>query len=58
MKIQIEVDPQLIRPNDNKKIVGSYKKIKNDLGWTPEISIEKSLSDVIQYWQTKLDDYS
>jgi len=58
MKIQIEVDPQLIRPNDNKKIIGSYQKIKNELGWTPEISIEKSLSDVIQYWQTKLDGYS
>jgi GDP-4-dehydro-6-deoxy-D-mannose reductase len=58
MKIQIEVDPQLIRPSDNKKIIGSYQKIKNELGWTPEISIEKSLSDVIQYWQTKLVGYS
>jgi GDP-4-dehydro-6-deoxy-D-mannose reductase len=56
LKIHVEVDPQLIRPNDNKKIIGSYQKIKDQLGWTPEISIEKSLSDMIKYWQTTLQD--
>ena len=47
------VNPELIRPNENKKVIGSYHKIKEELGWHPEIDITKSLSDIIQYWQSK-----
>jgi GDP-4-dehydro-6-deoxy-D-mannose reductase len=53
MQIKTEVNPQLIRPNENKKVIGSYQKIKDELGWQPEIEIEKSLTDIINYWQTK-----
>lgn len=51
--IHVEVDPALIRPNENKKIIGSYEKIKSQLGWQPLIPIEKSLADIIAYWQQK-----
>ena len=54
INIQVEVNPELIRPVDNKKIIGSYQKIKKELGWQPEIPIEKSFSDIIQYWQEKI----
>jgi GDP-4-dehydro-6-deoxy-D-mannose reductase len=54
LQIKIEVDPKLIRPNENKKVIGSYKKINDELGWKPEIPIEKSLSDIIEYWQKKI----
>ena len=47
------VNPALIRPNENKKVIGSYQKIKTELGWQPEIDIKKSLADIIQYWQSK-----
>lgn len=53
LKINTEVNPQLVRPNENKKVIGSYQKIKEELGWQPEIEIEKSLADIINYWQTK-----
>lgn len=54
MEIKIKEDQSLIRPNENKKVIGSNKKIKNELGWQPEITIEQSLSDIIKYWQNKL----
>ena len=54
IKISIETDLKLIRPNENKRIIGSYKKINTELGWQPEISIEKSLADIIDYWKAKL----
>lgn len=53
IKVETVVNPQLIRPNENKKVIGSYQKIKDELGWEPEIDITKSLSDIIYYWQTK-----
>ena len=54
LNITLEVDPQLIRPNDNKMIIGSYQKLKTELGWQPEINLEKSVVDIINYWQQKI----
>ena len=54
MEINIETDPQLVRPNENKKVIGSYKKIRNELGWEPQIPLQKSLSDIIGYWETMI----
>ena len=54
LDVIIKEDPQLLRPNENKKIIGSYQKIKSALGWQPEIPLEKSLADIIEYWQQKM----
>lgn len=54
LNIEIEVNQELIRPNDNKKIIGSHQKIRKELGWEPGIDLEKSLTDIIQYWQNKI----
>ena len=53
IKVETIVNQELIRPNENKKVIGSRQKIKDELGWQPEIDIEKSLSDIIKYWQLK-----
>jgi GDP-4-dehydro-6-deoxy-D-mannose reductase len=51
--IMIRVNEKLMRPNDNKIIIGSNKKIKRETGWHNVIPLEKSLSDIIDYWQKK-----
>ena len=53
LSIETKINPDLIRPNENKKIIGSYQKIKNELGWQPEIPLDKSLEDIIRYWQVE-----
>ena len=53
INIQTEVDPKLVRPNENKKITGSYQKMKRDFNWQPEITLEQSLADIITYWKEK-----
>ncbi len=50
IRVGIEMDQKLIRPSDNKVIIGSNDKIMRDIGWVPEISIRRSLEDVIHYW--------
>lgn len=55
IKVDTIVNPQLIRPNENKKVIGSYQKINDELGWKPEIDITKSLADIIIYWQHRKD---
>jgi GDP-4-dehydro-6-deoxy-D-mannose reductase len=50
MQVITEVDEKLIRPSDNKVIIGSNEKIMRDIGWMPEICMRRSLEDVIHYW--------
>ena len=52
IEVQMELNPSLVRPNENKKIIGSYEKIKGEFGWEPRISLGKSLEDIIVYWAT------
>lgn len=48
VKITTRVNPEFVRPDDNKEIVGSAYKIESELGWTPEIDIKKTLHDMIE----------
>lgn len=51
MEVLTETDERLIRPNDNKMIIGSNEKIRRDIGWAPEIPLRQSLEDVINFWK-------
>jgi GDP-4-dehydro-6-deoxy-D-mannose reductase len=51
INITVRQNENLIRPNDNRIIIGSNEKIKQDTGWQKKISLEKSLEDIISYWQ-------
>ncbi|WDF47286.1 GDP-mannose 4,6-dehydratase [Chryseobacterium sp. KACC 21268] len=53
LEIEIETlqDPSLVRPNDNKIIIGDNTKITSEIGWKPTISLDKSLRDIVKYWE-------
>lgn len=46
-KIEIKVTSAHIRKNEIMHAVGSYEKIKKELGWEPTISIEETLRSMI-----------
>jgi GDP-4-dehydro-6-deoxy-D-mannose reductase len=50
VKPAIKQDPSKMRPSDTPTISGNHDKLTNDTGWQPEITLEKTLSDVIKYW--------
>jgi GDP-4-dehydro-6-deoxy-D-mannose reductase len=50
--VDIHVDPNLLRPNDNRIIIGSNEKIRSNYGWSPKYVLEESLKDLIDYWQS------
>jgi GDP-4-dehydro-6-deoxy-D-mannose reductase len=54
VNIVCDVDSSLIRPNDNKVIVGSYEKLQTSTGWTPTYELKNSLADIVRYWENKL----
>ena len=50
IKVIQKIDTNLVRPNDNKVIIGSNEKIKRDTGWTNKYSLEESLKDIVNYY--------
>lgn len=50
-KLEIVVDEQLIRPTDEKVIVGDITKLKNDTDWQQDIKMEQTISDMLNYWR-------
>ena len=46
-----KIDTQLVRPNDNKIIIGSNEKIKAETGWSNAIPIEKSIADILEFYK-------
>lgn len=45
--VVISVDQSKIRPNDPADVYGSAFKINEDTGWTPSISLEQTLRDIL-----------
>ncbi|MCM8797203.1 MAG: GDP-mannose 4,6-dehydratase [Candidatus Omnitrophica bacterium] len=54
LKFEIKVDPKLIRPADVTLQIPCIDKFKNETGWEPEISVEKTLQDLLDYWREEL----
>jgi GDP-4-dehydro-6-deoxy-D-mannose reductase len=51
--IRIELDPERLRPSDNPIIVGDRTRIGLEAGWEPEIPIEQTLDDLLEYWRAQ-----
>lgn len=51
-KLEIKVDPVLIRPTDEKIIVGDVTKLKRDTGWKQDIPMKQTIADMLDYWRS------
>lgn len=51
VKIDRQVDESKLRPSDVPEIVCNNTKIQSLTGWSPEISLEKTLKDTLDYWR-------
>ena len=52
-KIKVEIDKEKFRPIDVPIVQCDNSKIKKDTGWNPEIFIDETLKDVLEYWRGK-----
>lgn len=53
-KIKLEVDPKLLRPYDVMKQTVDITKLKNTIDWKPEISWEKTMTDLLNDWRKRV----
>lgn len=50
-EIRIEVDPARLRPSDVPIISGSAARLTSETGWQPRIPIDRTLTDLLEYWR-------
>ena len=55
IRVQVHQEQSRIRPIDNPRIIGSYKKILKDFGWKPTIPFEQSMRSMYEYWDRHIE---
>lgn len=53
MHFELRVDEKLLRPTDEKIIVGDVKKLKEATGWKQQINLEQTIKEMLEYWKDK-----
>lgn len=51
VSVSVEVDPARYRPNDTPILVGDPSRLRDELGWTPQIPLEQTVDDLLEYWR-------
>lgn len=49
--IRVEIDPDRLRPLDAAVIQGDGSRLREELGWTPEIDLARTLQDTLDGWR-------
>lgn len=49
--LEIKEDPALMRPTDEKIIVGDVSKLKRDTGWKQDVPMTQTIKDMLEYWR-------
>src|SRR4051812_9131169 len=52
--LRFETDPDLLRPVEVPVLRGSYHRLHQATGWKPEISIEQTLTDLLEDWRRRI----
>ena len=53
-RIKIMKDLARFRPNDIPVLIGDSSKLRKITGWKPEIPLEKTLKDLLEYWRNNV----
>jgi GDP-4-dehydro-6-deoxy-D-mannose reductase len=52
--IELHVDASRLRPNDMPLSLGNPARVEREVGWRPEIDLDRSLTDLMEYWRTSV----
>lgn len=49
--IDVRVDPARFRPHDAPLVLGDRTRITGELGWIPQVPMDRTLADLLAYWR-------
>jgi GDP-mannose 4,6-dehydratase len=50
-QLEVKVVPELLRPSDVTLQIPNTEKFSGETGWRPEIPLETTLRDILEYWR-------
>jgi GDP-4-dehydro-6-deoxy-D-mannose reductase len=53
VRVTVKTDPSRYRPNDVPIVIGDAHRIRTELGWTPQIPLERTVDDLLEYWRSR-----
>lgn len=56
--IRVEVDSEKLRPADVPVMEADISKVQSLTGWKPQIRLEQTIGDMLDYWRQRMDDLS
>jgi GDP-4-dehydro-6-deoxy-D-mannose reductase len=54
LQMEVQQEPDRLRPSDVPEVVCDATRIRERTGWQPAISFEQSLQDILEYWREEL----
>ena len=54
LDVQVQIDPDRMRPSDVAEIRGSHDSFTAKTGWKPEKTFEQLLAELLDYWRAQV----
>lgn len=54
VRVEVQVDPDRLRPSDVQILEGSYDRFREATGWEPVIPLEQTFRDLLDYWRERV----
>lgn len=55
LSIQVEIDPQRLRPSDIPIAIGNSGLLRKVTGWQPAVPIEDTLGELLDFWRRQVE---
>jgi GDP-4-dehydro-6-deoxy-D-mannose reductase len=53
LEVRARTDPERLRPREVMEIQGSHEKLTYATGWKPEIPLDRTLGDMLDWWRAR-----
>ncbi len=54
VQVEVQIDPDKLRPIDQPLVLGSFDRLARQTGWRPAIPMDRTLADLLDYWRDRL----
>ena len=53
-KVDVQTDPERLRPSDVEVLIGDSSRFRADTGWEPRIPFATTMRDLLDYWRDRI----
>ena len=54
VEVSAAVDESRLRPEEAPRVVGSFDRLQEEAGWEPEIGLDRTLGDLLDWWRGRV----